>query len=161
MSDATNADLFDVAITVTNAGTGISSRVKTDEYGKYVVESLLPGSYTIRAEGEGLKPNQVTGVKLEAAEDHTVNLVMESAKERILPRLARPKPISMAELAKVRTAGVSAVEVSDYVYGNYQGPLAPSPPPRGYQSSQSLYCFLEGRSLPLGILARGELLPVA
>jgi hypothetical protein len=128
VSDATHADLFDVAITVTNAGTGISRRVKTDEYGKYAVESLLPGIYTIRAEGEGLKTNQVTGVKLEAAGDHTVDLVMELAKERIPPRLAKPTPITMAELAKIRAAGVSAVEVSDYVYGNYQGPLAPSPP---------------------------------
>ncbi len=128
VSDATHADLFDVAITVTNAGTGISRRVKTDEYGKYAVDSLLPGIYTIRAEGEGLKTNQVTGVKLEAAGDHTVDLVMELAKERIPPRLAKPSPITMAELAKIRTAGVSAVELSDYVYGNYQGPLAPSPP---------------------------------
>ena len=128
VSDATHADLFDVAITVTNAGAGISRRVRTDEYGKYAVDSLLPGIYTIRAEGEGLKTNQVTGVKLKAAEDHTVDLVMELAKERIPPRLAKPAPITMAELAKIRTAGVSAVEISDYVYGNYQGPLAPSPP---------------------------------
>jgi hypothetical protein len=128
VTDTTQADLYDVVITVTNSGTGVSRQVKTDEYGKYMIEPLPPGTYSVKGDGEGLKTTQVTGVKLEAAEEHVVNLVMELAKERISTRLAKPKPITMAELASKRTAGVSAAEVSDYVYGDYKGPLAPSPP---------------------------------
>ena len=67
VTDSTHADLYDVVITATNSGTGVSREVKTDEYGKYVVESLLPGIYTIKAEGAGLETTQVKGVKLEAA----------------------------------------------------------------------------------------------
>ncbi len=43
------------------------------------------------------------------------------------PELTRPAPITMAELAARKCDGVSAVEVSDYVFGNYKGPL-PCPP---------------------------------
>jgi hypothetical protein len=34
------------------------------------------------------------------------------------------KPVNMSELKNVRTSGVSAAEVSDYVYGNYRGDFA-------------------------------------
>jgi hypothetical protein len=43
------------------------------------------------------------------------------------PELTRPAPITVAELESQKTQGVSVVEVSDYVFGNYQGEL-PSPP---------------------------------
>lgn len=49
------------------------------------------------------------------------------AESPLSPELTRPAPITMAELAQRKTEGVSVVEVSDYVYGNYQGKL-PSPP---------------------------------
>ncbi|MBZ5561960.1 MAG: carboxypeptidase-like regulatory domain-containing protein, partial [Acidobacteriia bacterium] len=62
VTDVTHADLFDVLITVTNSQTGVSRQLRTDEYGKYAVEPLLPGNYTIKAEGEGLETYQVTGV---------------------------------------------------------------------------------------------------
>src|SRR4051812_41464114 len=39
----------------------------------------------------------------------------------------RVAPVSMSELKSLKTAGVSVVEVSDYVYGNYQGDFK-SPP---------------------------------
>jgi hypothetical protein len=41
--------------------------------------------------------------------------------------LLKPEPVTMAGLAKLKTGGVSVVEVSDYVFGGYTGPL-PSPP---------------------------------
>ena len=41
--------------------------------------------------------------------------------------LTKPEPVTMAELAMKKQEGVSAIEVSDYVFGNYQGDLA-SPP---------------------------------
>ncbi len=44
------------------------------------------------------------------------------------PVFEKPQPVTMAELAKRTTPGVSAVEVSDYAPGHYAGPLSPSPP---------------------------------
>src|SRR5215212_10674971 len=37
------------------------------------------------------------------------------------------KPVTMSELKSIRTGGVSVAEVSDYVYGGYNGDF-PSPP---------------------------------
>ena len=39
----------------------------------------------------------------------------------------KPQPVRMAEFSQLRTEGVSAIEVSDYVFGNYQGKFQ-SPP---------------------------------
>jgi hypothetical protein len=44
------------------------------------------------------------------------------------PMFEKPAPVSMAELAKRSTEGVSAVEVNDYAPGHYAGALTPSPP---------------------------------
>ena len=41
--------------------------------------------------------------------------------------LTKPEPVTMAELAMKKQEGVSAIEVSDYVFGNYRGDFA-SPP---------------------------------
>jgi hypothetical protein len=38
------------------------------------------------------------------------------------------RPITMAQLKALKTGGVAVAEVSDYVYGNYGGALASSPP---------------------------------
>ena len=45
----------------------------------------------------------------------------------VKPALSKPAPVSMAELAKLRTPGVSVAEVTDYVFGNYAGAF-PRPP---------------------------------
>ena len=44
------------------------------------------------------------------------------------PVFEKPQPVTMAELAKRATQGVSALEVSDYAPGHYTGTLTPSPP---------------------------------
>jgi hypothetical protein len=44
------------------------------------------------------------------------------------PIFEKPAAITMAELAKRSTDGVSALEVSDYAPGHYTGKLSPSPP---------------------------------
>ncbi|MHB8863322.1 MAG: hypothetical protein ACYC6N_13015 [Pirellulaceae bacterium] len=50
------------------------------------------------------------------------------AQEDVAPAIAKPQPLSMAELRGKMTARVSAVEVTDYAPGHYTGPLTPSPP---------------------------------
>lgn len=55
-------------------------------------------------------------------------------------RFSKPAPITMAELAKRRTEGVSVVEVSDYVYGNYQGKLT-SPPSADLNPKKAFVIF--------------------
>lgn len=57
-----------------------------------------------------------------------VSFAAETPKQlRVPAALAKPGAITLAELARLRTEGVAIREVSDYVFGNYQGAF-PSPP---------------------------------
>lgn len=44
------------------------------------------------------------------------------------PIFAKPAPVTMADLSKLRFQGVRAIEVKDYSYPGYQGGFTPSPP---------------------------------
>ena len=50
-----------------------------------------------------------------------------SAGEEISNPLVKPLPLTVAEVGRLKTNGVSIVEVTDYIFGNYKGDL-PSPP---------------------------------
>jgi hypothetical protein len=61
------------------------------------------------------------------------------------PIFEKPEPISMAELAKRSTEGVSAIEVNDYVPGHYKGTLVPSPPHADMNPRKAVVVFWKGR----------------
>ena len=50
-----------------------------------------------------------------------------SAGEEISNPLVKSLPLTVAEVGRLKTNGVSIVEVTDYIFGNYKGDL-PSPP---------------------------------
>jgi hypothetical protein len=53
----------------------------------------------------------------------------------------KPSPLTMAELAKRTTEGVSAVEVCDYAPGHYTGALTPSPPHADMNPKKAVVVF--------------------
>ncbi len=57
------------------------------------------------------------------------------------PVFEKPAPISMAELAKRTTAGVTALEVNDYAPGHYTGALTPSPPHADMNAKKAVVVF--------------------
>ena len=57
------------------------------------------------------------------------------------PVFETPAPLSMAELARRTTEGVSAAEVKDYVFGNYKGELKPSPPHADVNPKKAVVVF--------------------
>ena len=62
------------------------------------------------------------------------------------PIFEKPAPLSMAELAKRTTDGVSAVEVHDYMIGNYHGALKPSPPHADLNPNKAVVVFWKDHS---------------
>jgi hypothetical protein len=62
------------------------------------------------------------------------------------PVFDAPAPLSMAELARCRTEGVSAVEVKDYAAGNYRGALRPSPPHADLNPRKAVIVFWKGHA---------------
>ncbi|MBL8292738.1 MAG: carboxypeptidase regulatory-like domain-containing protein, partial [Bryobacterales bacterium] len=64
VKDASGAFVPSADVTVTNEGTSIETKTKTNESGNYVVPGLPNGQYTVRIEAAGFKPNVVKGVTL-------------------------------------------------------------------------------------------------
>ncbi|MFZ1934963.1 MAG: hypothetical protein WCB27_17490 [Thermoguttaceae bacterium] len=62
------------------------------------------------------------------------------------PIFEKPAAISMAELAKRSTDGVSALEVSDYAPGHYTGKLSPSPPHADMNPRKAVVVFWKDRA---------------
>ena len=59
------------------------------------------------------------------------------------PIFEKSEPITMAELAKKTTAGVSALEVIDYAPGHYTGELKPSPPHADLNAKKAIVVFFK------------------
>lgn len=127
VTDSTGAALYDVLVIVGDSAGKIIGKAKTDEYGKYSIKELPAGTFTVKAEGKGIREVVRTDVKLNSGATETVKLVAEAGPERIPLPFRKSRVLTMAELARQQTAGVSAAEVSDYVFGGYQGEF-PSPP---------------------------------
>jgi len=64
VKDASGAFVPNADVTVTNEGTAIDTKTKTDDSGNYVVPGLPNGLYTVRLEAAGFKTNIVKGVTL-------------------------------------------------------------------------------------------------
>ena len=57
------------------------------------------------------------------------------------PLFEKPLPVTMADLAKISTRGVSAIEVSDYAPGHYAGALTPGPPHADLNSKKAVVVY--------------------
>ena len=57
------------------------------------------------------------------------------------PRFEKPAAMTMADLAKQSTHGVSAMEVNDYAPGHYTGALTPSPPHADMNAKKAVIVF--------------------
>ena len=76
VTDPSGAAVPDASVTVTNPQTAISRQVKTDDMGNYRVESLVPGTYTLKVEHSGFETAEVQATDLPVARTVTVNVVM-------------------------------------------------------------------------------------
>ena len=57
------------------------------------------------------------------------------------PIFEKPMPMTMAELGRLSTSGVSAVEVTDFAPGHYTGKLTPSPPHADMNPKKAIVVF--------------------
>ena len=110
-------------VTVTNLATKATITVTAGYDAKFQIKDLPPGRYAVRVASFDSFPE--TTVELRAGE--TARADLRIRKLAISPALAKSAPLKVAELSRLKTGGVSVVEVSDYVYGNYKGDF-PAPP---------------------------------
>jgi hypothetical protein len=75
--DATGGVLPGVTVTARRLDTGFVRSVTTDEIGRYVLSTLPPGEYELRAERTGFRPVVRRGVRLSVGENASIDLVLE------------------------------------------------------------------------------------
>src|SRR5574339_444820 len=79
VADATGALIPGVTVTATNNGTGVASSTVSNETGTYNIPSLLPGTYTVRAELPAFQTQTYTDVRLGNAAQIRLNFTMQVA----------------------------------------------------------------------------------
>ena len=77
VTDPTGAGVPGATVIVTNADTGLSRTLETNDVGDYRVPSLLPAIYEIAVEHSGFKRNVVRDVELPVARTIKVDMVLE------------------------------------------------------------------------------------
>jgi hypothetical protein len=79
ITDSEAAVLPGVTIVATNEATGLERTSVTGPEGRYIIPSLLPGTYTLKADLSGFQTTQRTGVVLNVGQEVTLNLTMQIA----------------------------------------------------------------------------------
>ena len=84
--DQTGAAIPAATVTVTDLQRGATRTVATDATGGYVVPSLIPGTYKVRAEAQGFKAVERPNIQVEVASDLAVDLSLPTGdvKETIV-----------------------------------------------------------------------------
>jgi hypothetical protein len=77
--DSAKAVMPGVTVTVTNQDTGQERTITSNADGKFTIPTLVPGTYTVKAELQGFQPTTMKGVVLNVGQELTLNLTMQVA----------------------------------------------------------------------------------
>jgi hypothetical protein len=76
VTDLTGASIPNASVAVTNSVTQAVRRTTTDPAGRYTVDHLDPGTYTLDAEAPGFKPEQISGLALTPSQQAQKDLTL-------------------------------------------------------------------------------------
>jgi hypothetical protein len=76
ITDPAGASIPNASVAVTNSMTQAVRRTTTDPAGRYTVDHLDPGTYTVEAEAPGFKPEQISGLALAPSQQTQKDLVL-------------------------------------------------------------------------------------
>ena len=76
VTDPAGASIPNASVVVTNSLTQVARRTKTDPGGRYSIDRLDPGNYTLDVEAPGFTPQQVSGVALNPAQQTQKDLTL-------------------------------------------------------------------------------------
>ncbi len=110
--DQGKAVLPGVTVTVTHEGTGQARQAVTSAEGKFVIPTLLPGSYTVKAELQGFETTNRTGVVLQVGEEISINLTMNLAGVRETVIVTGESPVVETTASKIGT-NITASEIDN------------------------------------------------
>src|SRR5256712_1053107 len=93
ISDATQAVLPGVTVTVVNEQIGFTRTTVTNEVGAYSIGELPPGSYKITAELQGFKGESRTGILARVADDLTLDFQLATGQMSEVITVAGESPV--------------------------------------------------------------------
>ncbi len=104
----------------------VTRKIETvvSEYsGKYEFKGLAPGSYQLSVPSmQGFTPKSI-----ELSKGAKAVIDLRIKKIKISKHFAKPHAMQMKDLSRIKTGGVSVIEVNDYIFGNYKGDLHAPP----------------------------------
>jgi len=93
VTDQTGGVLAGATVTILDVQRGISRTLITDQSGEYVAPSLLPGTYTVRAEVKGFKTVERQKIALEVGQDIRVDLSLQPGEQTMTITVSEELPM--------------------------------------------------------------------
>jgi len=106
--DSAKAVLPGVTVTAINQDTGLERSAVTGPEGKFTIPTLVPGTYTIKAELQGFQLTNLAGVVLNVGQELTVNLTMQVAGVAETVMVSGVSPLVEATSSRIGTNVTSA-----------------------------------------------------
>jgi hypothetical protein len=76
ITDSSGAIIPGASVNATDPRTGVSRATKSDPNGRYIVDQLSPGIYTVEAEAPGFAHREVAGITVNPAQHNKLNLAL-------------------------------------------------------------------------------------
>jgi Carboxypeptidase regulatory-like domain len=81
VSDQSGGIIAGATVTVIDVARGSTRALVTDSAGQYAANSVVPGTYTVRAEAKGFRTVEHSGVLVEVGQNIRVDLVMQPGEQ--------------------------------------------------------------------------------
>jgi hypothetical protein len=79
--DQTGGAIVGATVSVIDVARGVTRALTTDAAGEYVAPSLVPGTYTVRAEAKGFRTTEHSGVLVEVGKTIRVDLTVQPGEQ--------------------------------------------------------------------------------
>jgi hypothetical protein len=120
VTDLTGASIPNASVVVTNSLTQVARQTKTDPGGRYNVDRLDPGNYTLDVEAPGFTPQRISGVALTPAQQGQKDLTLAvgslsqtvEVQGQAQPALAAPKVNEKIAAARAAVPPPSLFEIT-------------------------------------------------
>ena len=128
VTDQSGGAMANASVTVTDTQRGVSRTLTTDDAGEYNAPTLLPGSYTVRAEAKGFKTLARENVVLEVGKEIRVDLTLQPGEQTQTVTVTESVPLVDASTATLGGT-LSNSDINDLPLNgrNYQSLLALRP----------------------------------
>jgi Carboxypeptidase regulatory-like domain/Putative zinc-finger len=120
ITDPAGASIPSASVAVTNSLTQVIHRTTTDAAGRYTVDQLDPGTYTLEAEAPGFTPREVSGLSLNPAQQSQKDLTLAvgalaqtvEVQGQAQPALAAPKVKEKISATRAASPPVPRFEIT-------------------------------------------------